>query len=101
MCQNLGHILIELDISGCPSLTDASCKSMAQYCQCIEFIGMRNMRNITGTELCPLFEDTNRAGNIRYVAFSGSKDVSVVYINIIPSMCTYIDIMRCSTNYSN
>ena len=95
MCSNLGTVLEELDISGCPLLTDESlCKSMARHLKyiykhscallyyfiiilrCIEYIGMRNMKDTTGMYLKEIFKDPVRAANMRYIAFSGSKEVS-------------------------
>lgn len=37
---------------------------------------MRNMKDISGSSLTELFQNQSRADNIKYVAFSGSKNVS-------------------------
>ena len=44
--------------------------------RCIEYIGMRNMKDTTGMYLKEIFKDPVRAANMRYIAFSGSKEVS-------------------------
>lgn len=64
-----------LDLSSC-TLTDESCQSIARHCQCIEELGLRNVREITGVPLNQLFQDKERAKNIRAVTLSGSRKVN-------------------------
>lgn len=91
LCRSLGSTLKQLDISGCPLLTDSSCTSIAQHLQKIEFVGMRNMKDISGSSLTELFQNQSRADNIKYVAFSGSKNINVQVIESIARNCHNIE----------
>jgi hypothetical protein len=69
-----GKRLQSLDLSNC-TLTDEACASIAKHCQCIEALGLGNMREITGTPLNQLFTDRERREHITGVTLSGSRNV--------------------------
>ena len=69
-----GKRLQSLDLSNC-TLTDEACASIAKHCQCIEALGLGNMREITGTPLNRLFTDRERREHITGVTLSGSRNV--------------------------
>ena len=73
--RKTGVNLIELDVSGCLELTDLTCSSIANHCQRLEMLGMMNLREVRGTELCRLFMD-KRAKNFKCITLSGTKNVS-------------------------
>ena len=75
LTKSTGKAIESLDLSSC-TLTDESCQSIARHCQCIEELGLRNLREITGVPLNQLFQDRERAKNIRAVTLSGSRKVN-------------------------
>ena len=77
-------MLQSLDLSNC-TITDESCRSIAQHCSCLEELDLKNIRQITGVPLRRLFLDKERAKNIRTVTLSGSREVS----NIINALWLY------------
>ncbi len=68
---------MNLDISNCQSLTDQSCASIARHCVNLEFLGMRNMKDLTGLKLSKMFQDKDRASSFQCITLSGSKNVGV------------------------
>ena len=66
---------MNLDISNCQSLTDQSCASIARHCVNLEFLGMRNLRDLSGTKLSKMFHDKERASIFQSITLSGSKNV--------------------------
>ena len=66
---------MNLDISNCQSLTDQSCTSIARHCVSLEFLGMRNMKDMTGHTLSKMFQDEERASVFQGITLSGSKNV--------------------------
>ena len=64
--------------------------------RCLEFLGMRNVRELTGTDLSPLFQDPVRAPNFRQVAFSGSKHVDKCYMSLSITLLFLVDFSTCS-----
>ena len=70
-----GDILIDLDISNCLALTDQSCCSISRHCVVLEVLGLRNHRDMKGTDLIKFFQNKERARNFRSVTMSGSKNV--------------------------
>ena len=80
--RTAGRLLIELDISNCLTLTDKSCSSIARHCKCVEVLGLRNLREVKGTELSEFFLD-GRAKHFRVATLSGTKNVSCC------SLCHY------------
>lgn len=75
-----GGTLVHLDISSCLSLTDQSCASISKHCKVLEVLGLRNLREIKGTELSAFFLDEIRAKSFRSITLSGSKNVSHIGI---------------------
>jgi hypothetical protein len=91
ICKHLGNTLIELDISGCHSLTELCSSSIGNHLKHIEFIGMRNLKDITAVGLSPIFKDPSRALNVKYVAFSGTKTISLDIVKLIATNCHNIE----------
>ena len=69
--------MVNLDISNCQLLTDQSCASIARHCVSLEFLGMRNMRDLTGNKLAKMFLDKDRASSFQSITLSGSKNVQM------------------------
>ena len=57
---------------------------------------MRNMRELTGTDLSPMFQDPVRAPNFRHLAFSGSKHVNKHNISLSFTLLFLVDFSTCS-----
>lgn len=74
LTRNTGRTLESLDLSNC-NLTDETCVSIVRHCQCIEVLGLRNLREITGTPLNKLFTDRERRKSITGITMSGSRKV--------------------------
>ena len=64
----------ELDIPNCLSLTDACCASIARNCKVLEVLGLTNLKDLRGTDLCKFFHD-DRDKQFRAIMLSGSKNV--------------------------
>ena len=73
---------MELDLSNCLWLTNRTPAAIARHCHSLERLGLRNMRELNGTELSRLFLD-KRAKNFKSITLSGSKNVSGVSITIV------------------
>ena len=74
-----GSTLMEFDISNCKSVTDQSCASISCHCVALETLGLRNLQNVTGSDLLELFQKKKRAKLFRMITLSGSKNVHCVY----------------------
>ena len=74
ICREKGSSLLELDISSCPSLTDRACTIITKHLTIIESLGMRNLREVSGMGLYPLFQG-RRGREMHSIALSGSKNV--------------------------
>ncbi|XP_064381962.1 F-box/LRR-repeat protein 7-like isoform X2 [Halichondria panicea] len=68
-----GHSLVNLDVSNCLWLTNRTPAAIARHCHALEKLGLRNMKELNGRELCPLFLD-KRAKNFKSITLSGSKN---------------------------
>ena len=71
----MGESLLELDLSNCTWLTNRTSAAIAQNCQRLERLGLKNLWELNGPELSPLFLDL-RAKHFSSIALSGSKHVS-------------------------
>lgn len=71
---------MEFNVSTCEDLTDQSCASISEHCMVLEVLGLRNLKNITGSGLSSLFLDEKRAKQFRSISLSGSKKVSVYFL---------------------
>lgn len=69
-----GQTLLELDLSNCLSLTDECCASIARNCKVLEVLGLTNLKELRGTDLCKFFHD-DRAKQFRAIMLSGSKNI--------------------------
>ncbi|KAL5471143.1 hypothetical protein EMCRGX_G029226 [Ephydatia muelleri] len=90
--RNVGVTLIELDVSGCLELTDMACTSIAKHCQCLETLGMMNLREVRGVELSRLFLD-KRAENFKCITLSGTKNLPIYVVKTIVENCSNLEIL--------
>ncbi len=49
----------------------------------LEKLGMRNLNGFTGTGMSPLFQDAERAANMKSITFSGTKNVIITRIKLV------------------
>ena len=70
-----GQTLLNLDLSNCLSLTDQCCTSIARNCKVLEVLGLTNLKEIKGDNLCKFFQNEERARQFRAIMLSGSKNV--------------------------
>lgn len=70
-----GQTLLNLDLSNCLSLTDQCCTSIARNCKVLEVLGLTNLKEIKGDNLCKFFQNEERAKQFRAIMLSGSKNV--------------------------
>ena len=70
-----GQTLLNLDVSNCLSLTDQCCTSIAHNCKVLEVLGLTNLKEIKGDDLCRFFHNEERAKQFRAIMLSGSKNV--------------------------
>lgn len=70
-----GQTLLNLDVSNCLSLTDQCCTSIAHNCKILEVLGLTNLKEIKGDDLCRFFHNEERAKQFRAIMLSGSKNV--------------------------
>ena len=80
----LGDVLLDLDISNCLALTDQSCASIARHCVVLEVLGLKNHREMKGTDLITFFQNKERAKHFRSITMSGSKNVSSQLRSCLP-----------------